>query len=99
MNKPTRSKIFWLVREDNRRMVIGLLRDRHNGCLIIGGPAGSHYTGHGESWESKGKEYLQEGYIDVDLAKKNDILASSWHPPKIGKKDQIIISSIKSKKI
>lgn len=98
MKKPEKAKIFWLVKiKQNQKIVLGLLRDKYDGCFIIGGPTGSHYTGHGESWKSKWKEYLNKGYIDVDLAKKNQLLPLNWFPPKITQKDQSIINIITEK--
>lgn len=95
MKKPKEARILWLVdKSDNRTIVVGFLRDHSDGCFIIGGPTGSHYTGHGERWESKWENYISEGYIDADSAKKNKILSFDWNPPRIKKKDKIIIDKI-----
>lgn len=95
MKKPKKTKISWLLKKGgDRTIIVGFLRDQSQGCFIIGGPTGSHYTGHGESWESKWKNYMREGYIDADSAKRNRILSSNWNPPMIKKKDQVIINKI-----
>ena len=98
MKLPKKEKILWLVKKDgNHTNVIGFLRDQGDGCLIIGGPTGSHYTGHYESWRSKWEVYMRDGYIDVDAAIKSKIIPSDWHTPKISSKDQVIIDMILQK--
>ena len=99
MKKPRKAKILWLVKKAGKRTtIIGFLRDRSERCLIVGGPTGSHYAGHGESWEEKWKEYAREGYVDIYSAIKKKILSSDWRPPKISKNDQVIIDMILHKK-
>jgi len=92
--KPEKAKILWLVKKNDPKTVLGFLRDQFEGCFIIGGPTGSHYTGHGERWESKWEQYLRGGYIYADSAKRTQSLPANWHPPKIATKDQIIINKI-----
>jgi hypothetical protein len=100
MNKPKKEKILWLVKKNGNQMkIIGFLRDHDDSCFIIGGPTGSHYTGHGESWQSKWKEYMDDGYIDINSAVKNKILSSDWHSPKISKNDRVVVDMILQKKL
>lgn len=95
MKTPEKAKILWLVKiNQDQETVLGFLRDKFNGCFIIGGSTGSHYTGHGESWKTKWEEYIKEGYIDIDAAIKDKLLASNWLPPKISEKDQVIVNII-----
>ena len=95
MEKPTKAKILWLLKKNgNKNIIVGFLRDQRDGCFIIGGPTGSHYTAHTESWELKWKEFMQNGYIDINSAIKNKLLSSDWQPPKIREKDKTIIKMI-----
>lgn len=95
--KPKKLEILWFIKENNPKKALGLLRSQGNGCFIIGGPTGSHLTGHGESWESKWKEYLAKGYIDIGTAKKKGLISLSWAHPKINKEDKYIINIILEK--
>lgn len=95
MEKPTKTKILWLVKKKgNQNIIVGFLRDRSDGCFMIGGPTGSYYTGHAESWKLKWEEFIQDGYIDVNSAIKNKLLSSDWQPPKISERDKLIIKMI-----
>ena len=94
MKKPEKGKILWLVKKNDPKTVLGFLKDRLGGCFIIGGPTGSHYTGHGEGWESKLEQYFREGYTDADLAKRSQFLPANWRPPEIATKDRIIIREL-----
>jgi len=97
MKKPTVGKIAWLFKKNNGGYnALGFLRMRgeREGCFIIGGPTGSHCTGHGEEWEGKLSEYVEQGYIDKENAIKENLISLDWSPPRISKGDQETIDGL-----
>ena len=76
--------------------ILGFLRDHNEGVFIIGGETGSHYSGHGESWQKKWDEYLKQNYISKDLAIEKEIINNTWKPPAINKDDKEIIQKIEN---
>lgn len=96
MNLPKAGKLNWLIRERRKgHEAIGFIIDKDNfGCLVIRSPRGSHLTGHGETWQSKWKELLAEGYMPEKEAKKKKIIPSNWKPPKLKKDDKEMIDIV-----
>lgn len=86
-------KIYWLINPSKSLCcTIGFLREKHrNGFLIIGGPTGSYFGGHGDSWKSKINELLSEGYLFEQEAKKKKNIAQSWKPPRLSTEDKGLI--------
>jgi hypothetical protein len=98
MIKPEKLKAYWMHKKvGSKDSLLGLFRDGEAGCFILGGPTGSHYTGHGESWESKWKQLLKDGYIEVATAIAEGKLPKDWQPPKISRRDQELIDVIRRK--
>lgn len=96
MIKPAINEILWLAKEEAKdTIVLGFLRDHQEGAFIIGGNTGSYYTGHNEGWEDIWNEYIEAGYIPVDLAKQKGILDKNWIPPSISREDQELVDKIR----
>ena len=94
MNNPRRGKIIWLVKKEQRRLdVFGYIRAMKEslGCLIIGGPTGTHCSGHGESWTVKWNKLLSQGYIKETEAKIKIIISKNWKPPKLKQEEKELI--------
>lgn len=95
--KPKVNEICWLIKKEEKLTnAIGFLRNHQNGCFIIGGPTGSHYSAHNENWQEKWENYIQLNYLPQSIAIKNNIIDEDWQPPQINNEDQSIISKIKS---
>ena len=86
--------LYWFINKKNQSDVIGLIRDYNDGCFIVGGLTGSHWTGHGEDWRNKKREMLSQGYINSELAIKRRIVPGNWKFPKVNWHDQRTIDSL-----
>jgi hypothetical protein len=65
------------------------------GFYIVGGPTGSHHSGHSENADEKEKELHTQGYITVREAIEKGFLKVDWQPPKIkSSQDRRIIAHI-----
>src|SRR3954451_16045400 len=69
---------------------LGYVRDPDGGAFAIGGPTGSHMTGHAESWWQKLSLIASQGYIPVELAITKRIVSDDWSPPAISEADMRI---------
>ena len=93
---PQISEICWLTQnKEETPSVIGFVRDHRGGAYIIGGSTGSHFTGHGEKWESKWDKYMKEGYLPAEAAAKAGLIDTSWKPPILKKDDLGTVAKIK----
>jgi len=94
MNNPETGKITWFFKQGNNSVeTLGFLRDGF-GAFVIGGPTGSHCTGHEEGWKDKLDEYIELGYIDEKEAKETGLISQDWVPPKISRRDKAVVNGI-----
>jgi hypothetical protein len=64
MSNPAQNELIWMLRRVNERDEwLGFVRLTDGGARIVGGPTGSHLTGHGESWKDKYASLLAAGFL------------------------------------
>jgi hypothetical protein len=81
---PETKKLYWLVQDDDGPgSVIGFVANEDQGGLVIGGPTGTHCTGHGEGWRSKWAELLAAGF--------HEIVRPNWTPPRLSRNERILL--------
>jgi hypothetical protein len=78
---------------------LGYIRDNRGGALVIGGKTGSHYTGHGESWWAKLSNIAALGYIPVEIAIRQQLIAADWMPPALDAQDALLVRRIQNGEI
>jgi len=68
-------RLFWFVDPStNPPTTLGFVRDPDGGAFAVGGPTGSHLTGHAESWWDKLSLIAAQGYVPVELAMKRRLV-------------------------
>jgi hypothetical protein len=81
---PETKKLYWLVRDDGEpASVIGFVAHEDQGGLVIGGPTGTHCTGHSEGWRSKWAELEAAGY--------REIVRPDWSPPRLSRNERKLV--------
>jgi hypothetical protein len=89
-------KLYWLIKASKISIVMGLIYNPKHGVLIIGGPTGTHITGHSEKPKEKILKLLNQGYIIESVAKKEKTIKDVLIKPKIDKEDLKLIELFKS---
>lgn len=54
-----------------------------SGFYVIGGPTGSHHSGHSDNASEKAQEIRSQGYVPINEAIEKGIVKPDWQPPKI----------------
>jgi hypothetical protein len=81
---PQPKTLYWLIGEKaGRRVTLGFVANEDRGGLVLGGPTGTHCTGHGEGWRSKWAEIEAAGYREAP--------ADGWKAPRISRKDRVLL--------
>ena len=92
------SRVFWFVDPSTTPPTpLRFVRDPDGGALAIGGPTGSHLTGHAELWWDKLTLIASQGYIPAELAIKKRLIPDSWSAPAFSEADKRILSHIQSR--
>jgi hypothetical protein len=92
--------LYWFVHPSTTPPTpLGFIRDNRNGALVIGGKTGSHYTGHRDTWWDKFREVVSLGYVPVEQAAAQHLVASDWTPPSLDDKDALIVRRIQNGEI
>jgi len=105
---PQIGKVYWWIasrppefifdkkdsRFSNFRDCLGFVRDSRGGALILGDPTGTHFTGHGERWESKMNELVKGGYIPLYMAIEKGLISSSWPTPSLTQTENDFLKKI-----
>jgi hypothetical protein len=100
MAKYEKGNLYWFISlKDNKQNAIGFLRGAMGKALIIGGPTGSHMTGHQESWRDFLLKIRSQGYIEESEAKKQGIISDAWQPPSLSLADYELVKIEQSFKI
>jgi hypothetical protein len=96
MQNPEIGKPMWFIKQgtNDSSQCLAFVRTNKGGAFIVGGPTGSHFTGHGESWQKKLKEINGKGFMTVAEAQKNGLIEIRWTPPNILFGDQELIDKI-----
>lgn len=100
MNNPERGKIIWLIKKNKINLdVIGYMRGMEEslGYVVIGGPTGTHCSGHGESGIVKWNKLLSQGYIKEIEAKIKNIIPKDWKSPKLKQEEKELIEIFRRK--
>ena len=92
--------IYWFVDSKNpKKYPLGIIRTYTFGTMILGGKTGSHFTGHGETWQMKLSEVSSLGYIAIEDAIKKEIVSKDWQPPSFNKDAADTVERIKNKEL
>ena len=75
-----------MLRHDgDKDLWLGFVRCSDGGAYVIGGPTGSHMTGHGENWKTKYTELLAAGWLTGGIPRI---------PPELTHTDMLILETI-----
>ena len=90
------AQLSWFSHSDPRKFPpVGIIRDHKGGALVIGGPTGSHYTGHGESWEKKETWILGLGYVESWIDTDDGAPPGGWRGPAVSQVDMDLVNKIR----
>ena len=92
---PKKNQIAWLIKVNKKKVdSIGFLRSNFPNFYVIGSPTGSYCSGHGEKWRDKWVEFLEQGFLPLEIALKKNLIKSKWSVPKISREDKLIIKKL-----
>ena len=90
-------RLCWFIdRSSPSSAPLAFIRDHRGGAYVVGGPTGSHYTGHAESWWDKLSLIASSGYIPVELAMQKKIIPPDWAAPSMADKEAQLVERIRS---
>ena len=89
--------IYWFVHPSTVPPTpLGFLRDNEGRAFVVGGLAGSHWGGHGDTWWSQFQKIVSDGYLPVERAVAGHLIPPDWVPPSLEGQDARFVNIILS---